>query len=140
MTPVAAMAELSSRNADLQASEPKLFSPEEGPRLVLYAQTHDQDGVRVSLLPLVTRHTGITHVIIGCLHLHDKPGVLRLNDHDPNDERFDQLWDEVGQLQKAGVRVLLMTGGAAQGSYQRLSGDDASVGLPRYAGQKKKAG
>lgn len=96
------------------------------PRLVLYAQTHDHNGQRVSLLPLVTDQTGVTHLIVGCLHLHDTPGVLRLNDHDPNDARFDALWSEVKWLQGAGIKVLLMVGGASQGSYQKLAGDQAS--------------
>lgn len=100
--------------------------PGQGPRLVLYAQTHDHNGQRISLLPLVTERTGVTHVIIGCLHLHDQPGVLRLNDHDPNDKRFDALWGEVKWLQGAGIKVLLMVGGASQGSYQKLAGDQPS--------------
>lgn len=112
---------------ETSASQPNPLPPNQGPRLVLYAQTLDRDGKRISLLPLLTEHTGVTHVIIGCLHLHDRPGVMRLNDHDPNDKRFDPLWGEVKWLQGAGTKVLLMIGGASQGSFKKLGGDDTSV-------------
>lgn len=36
------------------------------------------------------------------------------------------MWDEAAQLQAGGIKVNMMLGGAAKGSYERLSGDDAS--------------
>lgn len=108
------------------SSAPKLLPLSQGPRLIVYHQTfHDSEGNYHSLLPLLI--TGVTHVIIAAIHLNDGPGNITLNDHRPDDNRFDQLWSEVGWLQGGGVKVMGMLGGAAKGSYERLGGDDESV-------------
>ncbi|KAI4954526.1 hypothetical protein J4E86_005835 [Alternaria arbusti] len=105
----------------------KLLPPSTGPRLIVYHQTfHDSNGTYHSLLPLLTNNTGITHVIVAAIHLNDGPGNITLNDHKPDDKRFDQLWGEVNWLQGSGVKVLGMLGGAAKGSYEKLSGDEES--------------
>ncbi|KAJ4299084.1 hypothetical protein N0V90_004328 [Kalmusia sp. IMI 367209] len=104
---------------------PKLLSTSKGPRLIVYHQTiHDSAGNYQSLLPLLTNHTGITHVIVAAIHLNGEPGNITLNDHKPDDKRFEQLWGEVKWLQGSGVKVLGMVGGAAQGSYERLGGSE----------------
>lgn len=109
-------------------SSPKLLLPSTGPRLIVYHQTvHDPQGNCNSLLPLLTNNTGVTHVIVAAIHLNDGPGNITLNDHRPDDKRFDQLWSEVSWLQGSGVKVLGMLGGAAKGTFERLSGDDESV-------------
>jgi hypothetical protein len=97
------------------------------PRLVMYQQTHhDAAGKPISLLPLLTHKTGVTHVYIAAIHLNGGANVT-LNDHAPGDGRHDVMWDEVRQLQDAGVKVMAMLGGAAKGSFERLSGSDESV-------------
>jgi hypothetical protein len=112
----------------MTSSSPKLLPPNTGPRLIVYHQTiHDPQGNYHSLLPLLTNNTGITHVIVAAIHLNDGPGNISLNDHRPDDKRFDQLWGEVSWLQGSGVKVLGMLGGAAKGSFERLNGDDESV-------------
>jgi hypothetical protein len=112
----------------MTSSAPKLLPPSSGPRLIVYHQTiHDHEGNCHSLLPLLTNNTGITHVIVAAIHLNDGPGNITLNDHRPDDKRFDQLWGEVSWLQGSGVKVLGMLGGAAKGSFEKLSGDDESV-------------
>jgi hypothetical protein len=112
----------------MTSSTPKLLPPGTGPRLVVYHQTfHDPEGNYHSLLPLLTNNTGITHVIIAAIHLNNEPGHITLNDHRPDDKRFDQLWGEVSWLQGSGVKVLGMLGGAAKGSFESLSGDEESV-------------
>jgi hypothetical protein len=112
----------------MTSSPPKLLPTSTGPRLIVYHQTfHDPDGNYHSLLPLLTNNTGITHVIIAAIHLNDGPGNITLNDHRPDDTRFDQLWGEVRWLQGSGVKVLGMLGGAAKGSFEKLGGDDESV-------------
>ncbi|KAJ4350438.1 uncharacterized protein N0V89_009059 [Didymosphaeria variabile] len=104
---------------------PKLLPTSEGPRLIVYHQTfHDSAGNYHSLLPLLTNHTGITHIIVAAIHLNGGPGNITLNDHKPDDKRYDQLWGEVKWLQGSGVKVLGMLGGAAQGSYERLGGSE----------------
>jgi hypothetical protein len=112
----------------MTSSTPKLLPLTSGPRLIVYHQTiHDPQGNYHSLLPLLTNNTGITHVIVAAIHLNEGPGNITLNDHRPDDKRFDQLWGEVAWLQGSGVNVLGMLGGAAKGSFERLSGDDDSV-------------
>lgn len=97
-------------------------------RVITYAQRrHDGKGNEISLLPLLTNSTGITHVIVAAIHLNEGPGNIHLNDDPPEHSKYTQLWTEVKWLQGAGIGVLGMLGGAAQGSYQRLAGDDASV-------------
>ncbi|KAH3964516.1 hypothetical protein HBI70_089510 [Parastagonospora nodorum] len=111
----------------MTSSTPKLLPLTSGPRLIVYHQTiHDPQGNYHSLLPLLTNNTGITHVIVAAIHLNEGPGNITLNDHRPDDKRFDQLWGEVAWLQGSGVKVLGMLGGAAKGSFERLSGDDES--------------
>jgi hypothetical protein len=114
----------------MTSAAPRLLPPASGPRLIVYHQTiHDPQGNCHSLLPLLTNNTGITHVIIAAIHLNDEPGNITLNDHRPDDKRFDQLWGEVSWLQGSGVKVLGMLGGAAKGSFEKLSGDDENVGI-----------
>lgn len=100
----------------------------EGPRVIVYHQTHHgpNDGPPVSLLPLLTHATGVTHVIIAAMHLNDPPGNITLNDTSPDHEKFQTLWGEVAWLQASGIKVLGLLGGAAKGSYERLDGDDAA--------------
>ncbi|KAK4506319.1 hypothetical protein PRZ48_000049 [Zasmidium cellare] len=100
----------------------------QGPRVIVYHQTHHgpNDGPPVSLLPLITNGTGVTHVVVAAIHLNDPPGNITLNDHPPDHERFNTLWGEVAWLQASGVKVLGLLGGAAKGSYERLDGDDTA--------------
>ncbi|PSN74814.1 glycoside hydrolase [Corynespora cassiicola Philippines] len=104
------------------SSNQKLLPRDSGPRFVVYAQTfHGPDGVYHSLRPLITRNTLVTHVIVGAIHINEGPGNISLNEHLPSDSRFDELWDDVKYLQSHGVKVLGMLGGAAMGSYWRLT-------------------
>lgn len=98
----------------------------QGPRVILYHQTHHapNNGPPVSLLPLITQQTGVTHVIVAAIHLNEGSGNITLNDNPPDHPKFNTLWGEVAWLQASGVKVLGMLGGAAQGSYAKLDGDD----------------
>lgn len=92
------------------------------PRLIVYHQTHhDRSGRPISALPLIG--SGVTHVYIAAIHLNDRPEHITLNDHPPHHERNTLLWEEVKQLQDAGIKCLGMLGGAAKGSYERLARD-----------------
>ncbi|TKX21131.1 putative glycosyl hydrolases family 18 protein [Elsinoe australis] len=100
------------------------------PRLVVYHQTHHTgpqgEQTPVSILPLLSENTGVTHIIIAAVHLNDGNN-LTLNDDPPTSPKFNQLWDEVAIAQASGIKVLAMLGGAAKGSYERLSGSEESV-------------
>ncbi|KAF2774542.1 glycoside hydrolase [Teratosphaeria nubilosa] len=98
-------------------------NPALAPRLVTYIQTfHYTNNTPLSLLllPLLTQHTRITHVNLAALHINDDALGTTLNDENPNASAWDQTWAEVRELQGAGVKVLMMMGGAAQGSYGKV--------------------
>ncbi|KAG9242895.1 glycoside hydrolase family 18 protein [Calycina marina] len=120
---------LSLQNAfiDLLPEQPTIPPPPApSPRLVIYVQTFtDTAGRRLSLLPLLEHDTKVTHVILGSVHLHEKPGVIMLNNEPLSSDIHDYVWREVKILQEHGVKVLALLGGAAPGTYSRLSADDA---------------
>lgn len=101
----------------------ELLPISDGPRVIVYHQTHHRPHTSdpVSLLPLITNQTGITHVILAAVHLNDSPGDLTLNDQPPSDPKFTTLWSEVSWLRATGIKFLAMLGGAAKGTYARLS-------------------
>lgn len=101
------------------------------PRLVAYIQTFkDTNGGPLSLLPLLEENTGVTHVLLSAVHLNEQPGDINLNDHSPDDPMYADMWSEAKKLQEGGIKVMMMLGGAAPGTYQRLGGDDESVSIP----------
>jgi len=91
------------------------------PRNIIYVQTFiNRDGSKLSLLPLLQQKTRVTHVILAAVHIDDKIGEIHLNDNDPSSAYYDWLWPQVKTLQQSGVKVMMMLGGAARGSYQNL--------------------
>ncbi|OAP64746.1 hypothetical protein AYL99_00718 [Fonsecaea erecta] len=100
------------------------------PRIVCYFQTYHHGGEYVSLLPLLTNPSGITHVILAAIHVNWDPQNLTLNDDPPDHEKYTQLWDEVVVLQDSGIKVLGMLGGAARGSFARLDYSESRTDVP----------
>lgn len=114
--------------AQAQALPEPSQMPGPHPRLIIYSQTRRRtsDGGAVSLLPLL--ETGATHVIIAAFHLNEDPDAITLNDDHPLAPMYDQLWSEVRTLrERKGIKVLGMLGGAAKGSYERLTGSEVQV-------------
>jgi hypothetical protein len=90
------------------------------PRLIQYVQTfhpQDDENGHLSLLPLIQNDTGITHVILAALHINGPNGNITLNDDSPNSTAYDQTWSEAATLQDNGVKIMVMMGGAAKGSF-----------------------
>lgn len=106
----------------------------QGPRVIVYHQTHHgpNNGPPISLLPLITNATGVTHVIIAAIHINSRPEDLTLNDTSPSDEKFNILWGEVAWLQSSGIKVLGMLGGFAKGSFERLCNNTSSDGVVQF--------
>ncbi|KAH6886284.1 family 18 glycoside hydrolase [Thelonectria olida] len=98
-------------------------------RIIFYHQTQYSKDKYISILPALKPATGVTHIIVAAIHLN-APDRITLNDDLYDSPKFDILWKEVRQLQAAGIKVLGMLGGAAQGSYTRLDGTLA--GFHRY--------
>jgi hypothetical protein len=90
-------------------------------RVVAYYQTQYDNGVYVSPLPL----KGIaTDIDVAALHLNSD-GSVHLNDDPPSAAKFVPMWRDLAHLQKAGVRVEMMLGGAGVGSFANLHADFA---------------
>lgn len=105
----------------------------DGRRVILYHQTLlPNSGPYVPMKPLLSNNTGITHVIIAAIHINGEPGDITLNDDPPDSPKHDPLWNEVPLLKQGGVKIMGMLGGAAQGSFQRLDGDQEK--FERYYG------
>lgn len=97
-------------------------------RSVVYVQTFmTPEHKPLSLLPLLDHETKVTHIILASMHLHDEPGVIKLNDDDFDFPKWDRLWGEVKILQKAGIKVMGLLGGAAKGTYSKLNGTEKEV-------------
>lgn len=99
----------------------KRADPYNPPRNVIYVQTfRTTSGGKLSLLPLIQQKTQVTHIYLSALHINANPGDINLNDDNPNSTVYDTIWQEAAQLQSSGVKVMMMMGGAAPGSYPRL--------------------
>ncbi|OCL12738.1 glycoside hydrolase family 18 protein, partial [Glonium stellatum] len=98
---------------------------EYAPRIICYHQTHHKnDGQHISLRPLVSENTGVTHVIIAAIHLNESYGDITLNNDSTSSPKFDSLWKDIKYLQASGIKILAMLGGAAPGSFTKLDGSD----------------
>ncbi|KAJ7270022.1 glycoside hydrolase superfamily [Mycena haematopus] len=97
----------------------------EGHRVAVYYQTqYDSSmaanspyGHYVSPLPLLTL---ITHLFLAAFHI-DSDKSVHLNDNPPEDPMFTQMWQDLGEMQTQGIKVIGMLGGAAPGTYTLLS-------------------
>ncbi|KAJ6256733.1 hypothetical protein Dda_8600 [Drechslerella dactyloides] len=76
---------------------------------------------------------GATHIYLAAFHLNDPAGNIHLNDAPPEDSRYDYVWPQIKYIQEKGIKVLILLGGAAQGSYQRLDRDFESYYPPLKA-------
>lgn len=100
------------------------------PRVICYFQTYYKGTDYVSLLPLITNPSGVTHVILAALHVNWDPNNFTLNDDPPDHPKYTQLWDEIVVLQDSGIKVLGMLGGAARGSFARLDYSESRTDIP----------
>ena len=92
------------------------------PSVVVYHQSlHADNGIIISLRPLVRENTSVAAVILGhfYLYLNDKepslstPGTegnggvsIYLNDYAMDDSSIDDLWTDTEYLQKAGIKII----------------------------------
>jgi hypothetical protein len=110
-----------------------------GHRVAVYYQTqYDRTlpsnspfGHYVSPLPLVQV---ITHLILAAFHINPgRQNAITLNDNSPDDDYYAQMWQDIAEMQGEGVKVIGMLGGAAQGSYQDLTGSGFDLYYPQLA-------
>jgi hypothetical protein len=88
-------------------------------RTVVYYQTQFQGSTYYSPLELTRNNTRVSDVIVAAFHLNNDRSV-HLNDDPPSSAKFTTMWSDLAQLQRQGVRVTAMIGGAAQGSFTNL--------------------
>ena len=105
---------------------PKSTQGIQRPRIICYHQTHFNNSTFVSLFPLLTQKTAVTHVILAAIHLNQPAGNITINDDPWYSPKYKPLWSEVSTLQSVGIYVMGMLGGAAQGSFSALDGDLSS--------------
>lgn len=111
------------------------------PRLVIYYQSHHHpDGSLISPLPLIdpSNKIRLTHLMLAAFHINRQPDpskIITLNDNLPSHPSFTALWRDIAVLQRAGVKVLGMLGGAARGAFapETLDSPDAAT-FERYYG------
>jgi len=120
--------------ATVTALPAELSKRADGARSVMYIQTFKtSSGGKLSLLPLIQQNTQVTHVYLSALHINAQPGDITLNDNSPDDAIYDTVWSEAAQLQQKGVKVMMMMGGSAPGSYPRLcSGPNGAINNDFY--------
>ncbi|KAJ7782658.1 endo-beta-N-acetylglucosaminidase [Mycena metata] len=106
-------------------------------RVAIYYQTqYDSSqpanspfGHYVSPLPLLSV---ITHLFLAAFHI-DSDKSVHLNDNVPEDPMFTQMWQDLGQMQESGIKVIGMLGGAAPGTYSLLSATNFDTYYPILA-------
>lgn len=104
------------------------------PRIIQYHQTHFKDGQFISLLPILSeKPLAVTHVILAAIHINDRPGDITLNDDPWRSPKNDPIWAEAQTLQRAGIKVMGMLGGAAKGSFKRLDPESRTEFLRFYS-------
>lgn len=63
----------------------------------------------------------VTHIIISSIHFgyKDNKPYIHLNDNNPDDPIFDELWSDIKIADNLGIKIILMIGGAGL-AYQKL--------------------
>ncbi|MBV9648053.1 MAG: chitinase [Candidatus Eremiobacteraeota bacterium] len=98
-------------------------------RDIFYYQTQYYNAQYQSLAPIWRHRDPTTHlpyvtdVMVAAFHLGYNTGgtpYIHLNDNVPSDPMFRVMWHETAKLQRLGITVRMMLGGAAQGSYGDL--------------------
>ncbi len=96
-------------------------------RVVAYYQTQyvtGADGSQQFVSPLPLQGIA-TDIDVAALHLNSD-GSVHLNDDPPSAPKFQQMWAQLATLQRSGVRVEVMLGGAGVGSFANLHADFAT--------------
>lgn len=84
-------------------------------RIIYYYQTF------CGLKQVLDNSSVVTHIHVSSVHfgLDGSEPYIHLNDNDPNNHIFNQLWNELNKAKQLGITVMLMIGGAG-GAYTEL--------------------
>lgn len=84
-----------TRRDSAEAPIPSPTAQEAFPRLVMYVQTFTTPEKQpLSLLLLLKYETKVTHVVLASVHLHEEPGVIRLNNDPFEAPTWNVIWEE----------------------------------------------
>ena len=89
------------------------------PRVIMYYQTF------TSLKPILLKQSPVTHIHVSSIHFgldNKNQPYIHLNNELPYSYIFDNVWKELEQAAKDGIKIKLMVGGAG-GGYASLFGD-----------------
>lgn len=78
-------------------------------KIIIYYQTF------CSIAPLLQKPYPVTHIHLSSIHFGTNPdssAYIHLNDHSPDDPKFNNVWKELTQASKLGIKIVLMVGGA----------------------------
>lgn len=91
-------------------------------RVIYYYQTLTDLSPIIKNLNLTTGRPYTTDINLAAFHLGPQSDgtLIHLNDHPPDDPTFNVPWQQLAQLQKMGVKLHMMLGGAACCSYKSL--------------------
>lgn len=81
-------------------------------RIIYYYQTFDGLDNIIYKQPIK-----ITHLHLASIHfnyINNEP-IIHLNDNEPSNSKFNNVWLQTKQLSKLGVKIILMIGGAGGG-------------------------
>ena len=86
------------------------------PKIIYYYQTFN------SIKNILYQDTPVTHIHLSSIHFGkniDNSPYIHLNDHDPDNEIFNNVWKELEEASKLNIKIILMVGGAG-GAYYDL--------------------
>ena len=88
-------------------------------RIIYYYQTFN------GLKDILKSDTDVTHIHVSSIHFGnnlDNSPYIHLNDYDPDNKIFDNVWKELEEASKLNIEIKLMIGGAG-GAYYKLFRD-----------------
>ena len=94
-------------------------------RVIYYYQTLTDLSPVIKNLNPATKKPYATHINLAAFHLGPQSDgtLIHLNDHPPDNPTFNTPWQQLTQLQRMGVKLHMMLGGAACCSYRSLFGN-----------------
>jgi hypothetical protein len=87
----------------------------------MYVRTFTTGDNKPLSLPLLKQYTRVTQNILASVHLYETPGEMRLNNDLFDARKFEEVWKEVKILQDAGIKVSILLGRTAAGTYKNLN-------------------
>lgn len=80
-------------------------------RIIFYYQTFS------TLKPILIKDTVVTHIHVSSIHFgidgNNQP-YIHLNDYPPNHPKFTEVWNQLEEASKLGIKIVLMIGGAGK--------------------------